>query len=312
MTIDLCGMQLEHPVTIAPGMVKTLADLEAAVNSSASAIVIGSLTGSLDGRVGNPEPRSHYDNERGYMVNAMGLPEPGLQYYWDHESEFLQLLELARARSKKIILSIAPLGDFDESLRHLIELAVEWEVDAVELNLGCPNVWGDGTQKTIASFDRNGMIRQIASALSLWPFWFGLKMSPYSNPEELKAAAKMIADYTRNPMLGYRHRLYIVTANTFPNAIVMQGGKPYLSTVLGGFSGPAYLPIALGQVYQWVEALKSFDSPIPVVGVGGISSGQDVADFLACGATAVQVAADYWHRSSSTIERIVAEWIALP
>ena len=161
MTIDLCGMQLEHPVTIAPGMVKTLAELEAAVNSSASAIVIGSLTGSLDGRVGNPEPRSHYDSEHGYMVNAMGLPEPGLQYYWDHESEFLQLLDLAHARGKKIILSIAPLGDFEESLRHLLHLATTWKVDAIELNLGCPNVWGSGEQKSIASFDIEGMERQI-------------------------------------------------------------------------------------------------------------------------------------------------------
>ena len=311
MTIDLCGMQLEHPVTIAPGMVKTLAELEAAVNSSASAIVIGSLTGSLDERLGNPEPRSLYDPDRGYMLNAMGLPEPGLRYYWEHESEFLQLLELARARGKKIILSIAPLGDFEESLRHLLHLAAVWNVHAIELNLGCPNVWGSGEQKSIASFDIKGMERQIALVVGLWKGRVGLKVSPYSNPEELKAAAKMIADYTWNEKLGLRDRIYIVTSNTFPNALVMQGGKSYLSTVLGGFSGPAYLPIALGQVYQWVEALKSFDSPIPVVGAGGISSGQDVADFLTCGAAAVQVAADYWHRSPSTIECIVAEWVAL-
>ena len=311
MSIDLCRMELEHPVMIAPGMVKTLADLEAAVNSSASAIVIGSLTGCLDERQGNLEPRSHYEPKRGYMVNAMGLPEPGLQYYWDHESEFLRLLDLARARGKKIILSIALLGDFNESLRHLLHLATTWDVHAVELNLGCPNVWGSGEQKSIPSFDIEGMERQIALVVSLWEGRVGLKVSPYSNPEELKSVAQMIADYTWNPRLGLRDRIYIVTANTFPNAIVMQGGKPYLSTILGGFSGPAYLPIALGQVYQWVEALKLFDSPIPVVGVGGISSGQDVADFLTCGATAVQVAADYWHRSPSTIERIVAEWVAL-
>lgn len=311
MTINLCGMELDHPVTIASGMVKTLAELEAAVNSSASAIVIGSLTGSLDERPGNPEPRSHYDPDRGYMVNAMGLPELGLQYYWDNQDEFLRLLELARERGKKIILSIAPLENFDRDVRRLLHLAATWKVDAIELNLGCPNVWGSGEQKAIASFDLNGMKQQIALVVNLWTGRVGLKMSPYSNPQELHAAARMIADYTWNHRLGLSDRIYIVTSNTFPNALVMQGGKPYLSTKLGGFSGPAFLPIALGQVYQWVEALKGYDSSIPVVGVGGITSGQDVADFLACGATAVQVAADYWHRSSSTIERIVAEWVAL-
>lgn len=312
MTIELCGMELEHPVMIASGMVKTLAELESAVNSSASAIVIGTLTGSFEERLGNPEPRWLYDPDRGYMVNAMGLPELGLRYYWEHDLEFLRLLDLARERGKKIILSVAPLGDFEGDLQQLISLAGRWSVDAIELNLGCPNVWGSGEQKAIASFDLAGMRRQINFVLNHWKGRVGLKVSPYSNPLELRATAQMIADDTWNEKLGYRDRIYIVTSNTFPNAIVMQDGKPYLSTTLGGFSGPAFLPIALGQVYQWVEALKGFDSLIPVVGVGGITSGQDVADFLACGATAVQAAAYYWNYGANSIERIVAEWVALP
>ena len=84
-----------------------------------------------------------------------------------------------------------------------------------------------------------------------------------------------------------------------------------MSSKYGGYSGPAYKPIALGQVYQWVEALRDCGSQIPVVGVGGISSGRDVADFLAVGATAVQVGTSYWRAGQRSVEPIVAEWLDL-
>jgi dihydroorotate dehydrogenase (fumarate) len=310
MTIDLCGMELEHPVMNAAGVVKTIRELEVAVISPLSAIVIGSLTGSQEERVGNPEPCLIYDRARGYVVNAMGLPEPGLDYYDKsyNASRWLKLLDMARADGKKIILSIAPLGDFLENLEILIGLAKKWEVDAIELNLGCPNVWSASWQKPIASYDRDGIFQQVRSVLRCWDGPVGLKMSPYSNPLELRRAALLIAQLTCNP--ADRHRVYIVTSNTFPNAVVVKDGKPSLSVEYGGFSGPAYLPIALGQVLQWVRALKEYESKAPVVGVGGITTGQDVRDFLNLGAVAVQVGWKYFDRGPASVEQILANcWI---
>lgn len=305
MTIKLAGMELEHPIMVAPGMVKTLAEFEAAVNSSASAIVLGSLTGTYSERVGNPEPRSYYDHELGYMLNAMGLPDPGLDYYDYWHSRWLMLLGMAREAGKRVILSFAPM-EYPVGWYGLLKHFKDWQLDAIELNLGCPNVWSERQQKMILSFDIEGIETHLLDLATFWRGPIGLKVSPYSNPVELAHVAERIAGLAAGTV---ENRLYIASTNTFPNALVVDDGKPYLSTKYGGFSGPAYKPIALGQVLQWVEALRGCGSPIPVVGVGGITSGSDVSEFLACGAAAVQVAANYWQYGPSSMERLVAQWV---
>ena len=214
---------------------------------------------------------------------------------------------MARESGKKIILSIALLEADDVVLGRLLDLARLWRVDAIELNLGCPNVWGGGQQKMIASFDAESVRFQVSWVAQEWGGPLGLKMSPYSNPAELESMAELLANLCRR----YDDRVYIATSNTFPNALAMVRGKPALAMRYAGFSGPAYLPIALGQASQWAEKLQKLGSEIQVVGVGGITTGQDVADFLMVGATAVQVGAQFVERGPTVFERIVADWAQL-
>jgi dihydroorotate dehydrogenase (fumarate) len=313
MTIDLCGMQLEHPVMNAGGTAKSLEELRALFNSAASARVIGSQTG-VKATTGNPQPNEFLDPAGVYMLNSKGLPDLGVGYYArDDISQALFDLTTDTVGAP-VILSLAPKGGHAD-MDALLKLAHIWSVNALELNLSCPNVWdASGNQQQLACFNPLA-VRESVSALADflrqyqtddWPV--GLKVSPYSDPVQLKQIAQVIIDLSRQPGMP---RLYVVTSNTFPNALALRpDGQSEISVRYGGMSGPALKPIALGQVSQWAEALHPMN--IPVVGVGGISSGQDVADYLAAGAVAVQVGTHFWNRGARVFEEIVAEWVALP
>lgn len=314
MTIDLCGMQLEHPVMNAGGTAKSLAEIRALMQSAASAKVIGSLKGVNTETAGNPEPNEFLDPRGAYMLNAKGLPEGGLAYYARddiHEALFDLMTE---ASGTPIVLSMAPKAGL-KYLDQLLMLAHIWGVDALELNLSCPNVWdASGNQQQLICFNPQAVRENVSALVDLlrqyeaddWPV--GLKVSPYSDPTLLKQIAQVVVELSRMPGMP---RLYVVTSNTYPNALALKSdGSSEISVRYAGMSGPALKPIALGQVSQWMEALDRTD--IPVVGVGGISSGQDVADYLAAGAVAVQVGTHFWNRGACVFEEIVSEWVALP
>lgn len=304
--ITIRGVQFDHPVMNAAGMVKSADELATVIRSSSSAALFGTLTGQL--RPGNDEPRFAFDDDRQFSINAMGLPDRGPSYYGDGESSpWGDIFSEASTSDKPIILSVAPLGDFKSSMDCLIGWANAWSVDIIELNLGCPNVWGlDGIQKRIASFDLDGMMRQIEYLASIWagPIW--LKLSPYSDPVQLQETAAFFAHLEP----GLRSRLVVVTSNTFPNGMLMAArGKPYLSVRYGGFAGPAFKAIALGQVTQWVEALVGTE--IPVIGVGGVKTGQDVVDYLSAGAVAVQIGTHFYLNGARVFHQVLQEYANL-
>lgn len=301
----LAGLPLEHPIMIAAGMAKTLEDVRRLANSAVSAIVVGSFT--YEPRPGNDGTTLHLDPAGRFSLNSLGLPNGGLPYLTAH---LLEMVATAHRAGKLLIVSVA--GFNPDEYAALAKAAFSDGADMVELNLGCPNVWGaDGSQKRIASFNPTivdavlwrveSAIEAMASAISRTSTPLAVKVSPFSDPFMLGEVARKIA---------LRPSVRVLTAiNTFPNGFASdERGRQAITPAggLGGVAGAALKPIGLGQVVQWRALLPA---RIQIIGVGGISSGQDVVDYLRAGADAVQIATAYLHERERVFTRILEELI---
>jgi len=270
---EVGGVKLPHgPYMIGAGVCKTPA--RTAEWLKVVPVVSGSYT--PEQRDGNPGkvvyPESMGDFLRlGYGLNSYGMPNMGFiaaaQQFQNMESE------------QPLIVSVAGFS-IDDYIRGVALFARLPNVSAIELNLGCPNTQGD--HPDIMSFNP-GAVRKILENLSTLqggcrkPIW--LKFSPYSNPAELKRMAELVNGFNDDL------RLTVVTCNTFPNAYAGES-KIDPNNGMAGLSGPKIKEEALGQVKQFRQHLAE---EIDVIGVGGITTGDDVIDFLAAGATAVQI-----------------------
>lgn len=273
MTIwSVGGLSLtDGPFMIGAGVCKTPEATEEWLQ--VAPVVSGSYTPPLrsgnSGRVFYPETLEEF-LRLGGGGNGFGMPNIG--------TDAAAKKFAARSRTRPLIASIAGFS-VDDYLTGIVDLAQYDGIDANEINWGCPNTQGEHSD--IISF--NPVIaRKILSTiaynqLTTKPLW--LKFSPYSNPAELKRMAELVNDFKDEL------RLTVVTCNTFPNAYFGRG-KIDPNQGRGGLSGRALKYIALGQVHQFREYL---DSSIDVIGVGGITTGDDIMDFLDAGAAAVQM-----------------------
>lgn len=269
--ITIGDIELHSPVmNAACSVAKTIEDVRALATTNTGAVLVGSIT--VQPREGNEEPRWYSTNS--FALNSFGMPNGGIEFYQENLSE---MANIVHESNKRFILSVA--GFATKDYRDLAKLADTYDVDIIELNLGCPNISIDGVQKPIVSFDREKMLEIIGAVREVTPKSLMVKLSPYSNPAELQLVAECIAQ--SGQIAG------VVTMNTFPNSYYAQNGKAVLASSYGGTSGKAILPISLGQVRQFRERLPS---NIAVIGVGGIESKQDAELFYQAGADAVQAA----------------------
>ena len=263
---------------------KTLEDVQAFAKTKAGAILVGSIT--VEPREGNAEPRWYVGD--GYALNSYGMPNGGLEHY---RGVLPEMIKIAHNADKKFILDIAGFNTNDYVL--LASMADEVGVDLLELNLGCPNIRVDGEQKPIVSFDRDAMTEIIDSVSAVTKMPLILKLSPYSNPAELKAVADLINNSGKISAVS--------TMNTMPNGYMSIDGKPVISMTFAGVSGKAIQPIALGQVKQFRDNLSP---KIVVIGVGGIESHEDVKLFIDAGASLVQSATLIVRDGCSALDRL--------
>ncbi|MBL7497224.1 beta/alpha barrel domain-containing protein [Frankia nepalensis] len=297
----LCGLDLEHPVMNAAGTCKSLDDVAELARSATAAVVVGSIT--VAARAGNAGATYHSGD--GYSLNALGLPNRGLGYYREHLPE---MARRAHAAGKPLVLSVAGFSVEDYAVA--ATAAAPTGVDLLEVNLACPNVWDGGSQKRIACFDLrqtaaicaavDDAMRAIPSAVP-----YGVKISPFSDPEALASLAEVLGKLAAGSEDGPR---YVCTSNTFPNALAFDhAGREVIGAGLAGLAGPALRPVALGQVRQLRRLLPD---TVDIVGAGGVTTGRDVADFLRAGATAVQVSTAYWNRGEdpAVFGEIAADW----
>ncbi len=258
--VRLAGLELRNPFVLASGIWgESGVSLAGAWSAGAGAVVTKSI-GSVP-RPGYPNPTIEtYD--RWGMLNAMGLPNPGI-------ADYPQEIAEARRAGATVIGSIFG-GDADE----FAALAGRMEstgVAALELNLSCPHAEGYGTEvggTPEAVREIVGAVRR-ASRLPVIA-----KITPNcAEPSELAVAAE------------HAGAAAVSAINTVRGlAIDVRARRPVLSHGLGGLSGPAIKPVGLACVWQIAERVT-----IPILGIGGVTTAEDALEYLMAGATAVQL-----------------------
>ena len=200
------------------------------------------------------------------MLNAIGLQNKGVEVIKEKELPFLAQFDT------EIIANVA--GATEEDYVKVIEALNDSEViKAYELNISCPNVKhggiGLGTKPELAAH-----VTKLAKAAATKPVYVKLSPNVTDIVEIAKAVEEAGADglVLINTLMGMR--------------IDLKTGKPLLANITGGLSGPAIKPVAIRMVYQVAQAVN-----IPIIGVGGITSAEDVLEFLNAGASAVEVGA---------------------
>ena len=260
--VTLCGIELENPLIPASGTFgygKEFSELYD-INCLGSFSFKGT---TLEARFGNPTPRIA-ECEAG-MINAVGLQNPGVEAVVNHE-----LPELKKFFHKPVMANICGFS-LEEYTRVSEILDKEEQVGWLEINVSCPNVHGGGMSFGVTPEGAASVVRAV-KAVTTKPVIIKLSPNVTDIVSIAKACEEAGADAISmiNTMLGMR--------------IDLKTKKPVIANKMGGFSGPAIKPVALRMVYQVYEAVK-----IPIIGMGGISSAEDVIEMMLAGATAVEI-----------------------
>ncbi len=264
MSVNLCGIEIDNPVIPASGTYGF--GYEFAELYDINMLGTFSFKGTTSQpRFGNASPRIA-ETPSG-MLNAVGLQNPGVEKVISEE-----LPKLAKVFHKPVMANVSGFA-VDEYTEVCSKLDKEPQVGWLEVNISCPNVHGGGMSFG-TSPEQAAAVTKAVKAVTTKPVI--MKLSP--NVTDIVSIAKACEEAGAdgisliNTMLSMR--------------IDLKSRKPLLANVTGGLSGPAVFPIAVRMVYQVSKTVK-----IPVVGLGGVSSAQDVIEMMMAGATAVQVGA---------------------
>ncbi len=274
VAVQLGPLQLKHPLINASGTLDLFALAEATdpcVLREPSVAAYVPKTVTLAPRPGSPPPRI-LETPDG-MINAIGLPSEGLEVFL--AAELTRLLSLPRP----LILSIAGFSVADyvalaSGLRQALEHALgkEWTTRVgLELNISCPNVHSGCA--SIGS-DPRETEEAVGAVREFWPGLLVAKLTP--NVADIAAIGRAAEGAGADA---------VAAVNTFKGLVLDRASlKPYLGNISGGLSGPVIKPLALRAVYELYESVS-----VPIVGMGGVATVQDVLEFMACGARVVAV-----------------------
>jgi len=293
--VSYAGMSLKNPILTASGTFGYGQELEGLLD-------VASLGGlctkgiSPARRSGNPSPRI-CETASG-MINSIGLENVGVDGFLDAKLPYLA--GLTRAGSSVWVNFFGT--DFDgyvECARRLAEgvAARGGGVAALEMNISCPNVHAGGLEFGTDPAVARKLVRACKDSLDAAgsPLRLLVKLTP--NITDVVALARAVADGGADG---------ITLINTLSAmAIDARKRRPRIATIFGGLSGPAIKPVALRMVYQIHRARV----PIPICGIGGITSGEDAAEFLLAGASCVQVGTQSFAEPGAAA-RVLAELTA--
>ena len=280
--MDLLGKRLASPVIAASGTFgfgPEYADIQ-------DLRVLGGISGkglTLNGQPGNPGERL-YETPSGLM-NSIGLQNPGVAHFIEHELPAMKTLGTTVWAN----LGGHTIEENVEGVRMLCEAGI----DFLELNISCPNVKQGGLAFGIRAADASEVVAAVRKVCTV-PLVVKLSPQAENLTEMCKAVEAAGADG-------------ISLCNTFQAcAIDLERRKPVFANTFAGLSGPAVRPIALRMVWQAVGAVN-----IPVIGLGGISTGKDALEFIMAGAAAVQVGTANFldPRACTRIVNEMADWM---
>ncbi len=264
LSVNLCGLELDNPIIPASGTFGY--GYEFAEIYDINILGTFSFKGTTkDARFGNPTPRIAECTAG--MINAVGLQNPGVEKVISEE-----LPKLKKCFDKKVMANVSgfSVSDYAYTCERLDK---EEQVGWLEVNVSCPNVHGGGMS---FGTDPKAAAEVTAAVKAVTTKPVIIKLSP--NVTDIVAIAKECeaagADGISliNTLLGMR--------------IDLKTKKPVIANKMGGFSGSAIFPVAVRMVYQVANAVN-----IPVVGMGGVSTAEDVIEMMLAGATAVEVGA---------------------
>ncbi len=267
MSVSVGGVSLANPVLAASGTFGYGREYSPYLEPGA----IGGLVTkgvSLEPREGNPPPRI-VETACG-MLNAIGLANVGLEEFLEHKLPWLA------AQPGAVVVNL-----YGESVDQFAELARRLAgaqgVDALELNVSCPNVKQGGMAFGCDAGAVGEVTAAAVEAAGRVPVW--VKLTPnLADPAPMaRAAARAGA------------RAVSLINTLLAMAIDASTRRPVLANVVGGLSGPAIKPVGLRMVWQVAAALRQEHPGVDVVGLGGIMSGSDAAEYMIAGAGAVQV-----------------------
>ena len=282
LRVEVAGVSFQNPVIPASGAFGFGREYEKFYPlSELGGISVKGMT--LNPKDGNPAPRIA-ETPMG-MLNSVGLQNPGIDAFLEKE-----LPELSK-KGTRIIANVAgsTVGDCVEMIRRIEGTAV----DMIELNISCPNVKQGGAAFGTSCESAAGITAAVRKATTK-PLMVKLSPNVTSITDIAKAVEAEGADAVSliNTLLGMK-----IDINT---------RRPVLKNNVGGMSGPAVFPIAVRMVWQVANAVK-----IPVVGMGGISSGEDAIEMMMAGASAVQVGAAIFTDPYAPVEIIkgINDWL---
>ena len=263
--VSLSGLMLDNPVSPASGTFGF--GYEFAEFYDINLLGSIALKGTTrEARYGNPLPRIAECTEG--LINSVGLQNPGVDCVIAEE-----LPKLKRVFGKKAIANVSGFSVEDYAAA-AAKLDKEEQIGILEINISCPNVHNGGMNfgtRPESAYE----VTKAVKAVCKKPVYMKLSPNVTSVVEIAKACEEGGADGVSliNTLMGMR--------------IDLKTGKPVIANKMGGFSGRAIFPVAVRMVYEVYEAVK-----IPVIGMGGVSSAEDVVEMMLAGASAVQVGAE--------------------
>ena len=282
LSVEICGVKFKNPVIAASGTYGFGREFDEVYDiAQIGGISTKGLT--VEPRLGNPVPRIAEGDS--VILNAVGLQNPGVEKFIKDDLDFL------KSKGIVIIANVAgrTLEDYAAICKRLDGL-----VDMVELNISCPNVRAGGMALGIKPENIREVTSITKEQLKKTPLIVKLSPNVESIPVNAQAAQAGGADC-------------ISLVNTFTGMVIdIERRKPIIANNTGGVSGAGIKPIALRMVYEAAHAVK-----IPVIGMGGISSGTDAIEFMMAGAKAVQVGTANFTRADAmpVIIKEMNDWL---
>jgi dihydroorotate dehydrogenase (NAD+) catalytic subunit len=265
LQLQFCGVRMDSPVVLLSGCVgfgEEYTRVEGFSNRDVGAVVLKGTTG--DPRLGNP-PHRVYETPMG-MLNAIGLQNPGVDKVVDEILPGLDFTEtrfFANVSGSTIEEYVRVTKRFDDS-----------PIDAIEINISCPNVKEGGVQ---FGNDPEMSARVVAACRAQTSKPIITKLSP--NQTDIRDNARLCIEAGTDG--------FAVINTVMGMAIDAETRRPVIGNVRGGLSGPAIKPIALLKVHEVYEVASPHD--VPVIGQGGIRNARDAIEFMVAGAAAVGV-----------------------
>ncbi|AKL96791.1 dihydroorotate dehydrogenase PyrD [Clostridium aceticum] len=273
LKINIAGIELKNPVMTASGTFGSGREYGEFVDlNKLGAVVVKGVSSTA--WKGNPTPR--VAETYGGMLNSVGLQNPGVEEFIEKDIPFL------RKYDTKIIVNIA--GKTVEEYCAVAERLASEDVDMLELNISCPNVKEGGvcfgTDPQMAEYVTKEVKKYTKQPLIV-------KLTPNVTD---------VTEIARAAVAGGADALSLINTLT-GMAIDIHKRKPILANVVGGLSGPAIKPVAVRMVYQVAQAVD-----IPIIGMGGIMTGEDAVEFLLAGATGVAIGTANFTNPMATID----------